>query len=895
MSRFRTSSKYKHAVGTLSKREEWYLDLRPSTSAYDAQCIAASQNHVAIVWDSGNAVAVLRTNQIGKQKGEPSKIHAHSSQIYDLQFSPFDDNLLATGADDGRLRLWNLPQDGLTSDLSSPSLDLQEHRKRVAALRFHPTANNILLSGGNDSQAIIWDLENSKSVLTSNLDGYIQGLSWNYDGSLFAATTAEKTVSVWDPRSSQDSAVQTGKGHPGVKPTRVVWAGNGTNFISTGFSQTRERQVKVWDSRNLASCLQTISIDTSTGILEPFFDVDTDLLYLAGKGDGNIRCYESNNSSPYLSEITQFVSDLPTKSACLAPKRSVDVMNCEINRVLKLTSNSIAPVSWTVPRKSKVNFADDLFPNTAGTQPAQSGSDWLSGSNANPILVSLNPETLGITEERQEEIKQEEEEQQRIEEERIAKANKKELPKLNIVRSSKYRHVAGKLAQRNQFFENVKADNSSSETDSIKANKKWFAVPWKGMGLVGVFDIKKPLRISDTPGLIECGSNQLDMDWNPFNDDILATGLENAKIKIWKIPEGLSTMKSNYFDESVALSGHYSKVTVTKFHPVASNVLASASYDMTVKFWDIEKANNVSTFEGHPEYIQDFTWDYNGSRFATSCKDKHIRICDPHSGNIIASAKGHLGSKATKVTWMGNQDKLISVGFSKSSERQFSVWDVRNFTEPLGTTTIDTASGVIKPYYDEGTGILYILGKGDGTISYYEIVDEAPYAHLLSKFQTSDPQVGVAVLPKRDVNVKKVEIASMLKLTTKNVQPLSFTVPRTRKEFFQDDVFPPCPSDKPVLTADEWFSGKDAERPLMSLKPADMTNLSEAPAIERESKYDFDAEQAKRGSGPVTKEQVMDGFFDKVTSDWKEGDVVVPVGASYDERNDMVDEDEWSD
>lgn len=168
-------------------------------------------------------------------------------------------------------------------------------------------------------------------------------------------------------------------------------------------------------------------------------------------------------------------------------------MNCEINRVLKLTSNSIAPVSWTVPRKvciynlyiylqlinlilkisqSKVNFADDLFPNTAGTQPAQSGSDWLSGSNANPILVSLNPETLGITEERQEEIKQEEEEQQRIEEERIAKANKKELPKLNIVRSSKYRHVAGKLAQRNQFFENVKADNSSSETDSIKANKK---------------------------------------------------------------------------------------------------------------------------------------------------------------------------------------------------------------------------------------------------------------------------------------------------------------------------------------------------------------------------------------------------------------------------------------
>ena len=129
---------------------------------------------------------------------------------------------------------------------------------------------------------------------------------------------------------------------------------------------------------------------------------------------------------------------------------------------------------------------------------------------------------------------------------------------------------------------------------------------------------------------------------------------------------------------------------------------------------------------------------------------------------------------------MGDQQKLISVGFSRTSERQFSVWDTRKFDTPLGTVSLDTASGVITPYYDEGTGILFLLGKGDGTISYYEIVDEAPYGHLLSKFQTSDPQVGVAVLPKRYCDVQKVEIARMYKLTTKNIQPITFTVPRTR-------------------------------------------------------------------------------------------------------------------
>lgn len=114
---------------------------------------------------------------------------------------------------------------------------------------------------------------------------------------------------------------------------------------------------------------------------------------------------------------------------------------------------------------------------------------------------------------------------------------------------------------------------------------RWICVPWSGAGgTVAIFDINKPFRLPDVPGLIECGSNQLDMDLSPFDLDILATGLENAKIKIWRIPEGLIKQKTNHRDELSSLSGHYSKVIMTKFHPVARNVLASASYDMTVKF-----------------------------------------------------------------------------------------------------------------------------------------------------------------------------------------------------------------------------------------------------------------------------------------------------------------------
>lgn len=36
---------------------------------------------------------------------------------------------------------------------------------------------------------------------------------------------------------------------------------------------------------------------------------------------------------------------------------------------------------------------------------------------------------------------------------------------------------------------------------------------------------------------------------------------------------------------------------------------------------------------------------------------------------------------------------------------------------------------------------VYLAGKGDGNIRYYEVVDEAPYVHFLNQFLSGNPQV----------------------------------------------------------------------------------------------------------------------------------------------------------
>lgn len=65
----------------------------------------------------------------------------------------------------------------------------------------------------------------------------------------------------------------------------------------------------------------------------------------------------------------------------------------------------------------------------------------------------------------------------------------------------------------------------------------------------------------------------------------------------------------------------------------------SVSADMTVKLWDIEAGMNINTLSAHDQLIQDIVWDYYGNTYATSCKDKSLRIIDARSPQV-AQASG---------------------------------------------------------------------------------------------------------------------------------------------------------------------------------------------------------------------------------------------------------------
>lgn len=414
-----------------------------------------------------------------------------------------------------------------------------------------------------------------------------------------------------------------------------------------------------------------------------------------------------------------------------------------------------------------------------------------------------------------------------------------------FVRQSKYRHVYGTPYKLEQSYTELRADISAWDSNFVKANSKFFAVPWMGGGgSVAVLRLDQPGKIpTDTPVISGHTGQVLDFDFNPFNDHLIATGSVDCTAKLWGIPE--EGVTETITDPLVVFEGHSKKVGTVMFHPVANNVLMTAAVDNRIKFWDVETGDERLQIDEsvHGNTIQSLSWNRDGSLVASTCKDKKLRVLDPRSSNpVAAEGAGHQGAKGSRVVWMTGVDKLLTAGFSRISARHYMVWDPRDLSKPLQDVEIDVASGILMPFYEEDSNMLFLAGKGDGNIRYYEVVNEHPYLHVISEYKTSDPQRGMGMLPKHAVDVMSCEMVRLFKLTNTAVTPISFTVPR-RADTFQSDLYTETRAPEPALEKDDWFGGQNAEPKMMKFEPGtEATSLTRGAsfAVKQERKVVVD-------------------------------------------------------
>ncbi|SCU97688.1 LAFA_0G12706g1_1 [Lachancea sp. 'fantastica'] len=393
-----------------------------------------------------------------------------------------------------------------------------------------------------------------------------------------------------------------------------------------------------------------------------------------------------------------------------------------------------------------------------------------------------------------------------------------------FVRASKYRHVYGQVAKKERHYENIRVTNNAWDSNLIKANSKFLTVNWNSSG-GGAFAVIPLAEVGKAPDQVPLYRGHtapvLDTDFNPFDDYCVASGSDDGKIGIWEIPQDYSF--HNYCNSDgdpkdippkKLLAGHGRKVGHVLFHPTVKNVLASSSLDHTVKIWDIDTGKELFTLR-HPEMVTSMSFSYDGNHLVTVSRDKKLRTWDIRAEKVVSETPAHSGAKNQRVVWLGDSSRVATTGFSKLSDRQIGVWDAFDLEKGDlgGFYTVDQSSGIMMPFFDASNKILYLVGKGDGNIRYFEFQNDELFE--LSEFQSIDPQRGFAAAPRRAVNVKENEILKAFKTVNDHcIEPISFHVPR-KSDSFQDDIYPDAPSGVAALTSDEWVAGKSVEGPLL--------------------------------------------------------------------------------
>ena len=205
----------------------------------------------------------------------------------------------------------------------------------------------------------------------------------------------------------------------------------------------------------------------------------------------------------------------------------------------------------------------------------------------------------------------------------------------------------------------------------------------------------------------------------------LISGCKDGSVKLWDINQ-IKKKKDNNIDDNFhiieikeSLSSkvaHDNEINAIKFSP-NGKMLASASYDKTIKLFELSNNNDLNLIHilrGHKKGVTDISFSPYAKILASCSTDKVIKMWNLVDYTCLNSYEGHLSS-VLKIDWVYRGTHLISSG----GDGLIKLWNAKTSENIL---TLDAHDGKIWDFdinKDNNVGsepLCFISGGTDGKI-----------------------------------------------------------------------------------------------------------------------------------------------------------------------------------
>ncbi|XP_058118921.1 protein transport protein Sec31A [Anopheles ziemanni] len=214
--------------------------------------------------------------------------------------------LITGGCESGVLQVYNVAQ--LLAGQNALVAQQEKHQGAVRSLDYNPFQYNLVASGASESEIFIWDLNNTAKPMSPGAKVApledVQGLAWNRQVQHILASVFSSRCVIWDLRKNEP-IIKLSDTQSRIRWRVAQWHPDVATQLWLASEEDQSPTVQLWDLRYATAPAKTFHIHQRGVLGLTWCPKDHDLVASCGK-DNRIICWNQNTDDPngeILSEI----------------------------------------------------------------------------------------------------------------------------------------------------------------------------------------------------------------------------------------------------------------------------------------------------------------------------------------------------------------------------------------------------------------------------------------------------------------------------------------------------------------------------------------------------------------------------------------------------------------